>query len=306
MCVIFVVQGKRPTDEMVEKAWKKNDDGGGIAWREKVKTNAGKTELLVRWDKGIEDVEEMKRYCREAPLPFIAHFRIASCGGVKQELTHPFPIDENVPEMLKGQTGGYVLFHNGHWAKWGDYSMDMTIHLNKKTPKGAWSDSRAMAWAAGNYGNEVLNFIGEKCVIFSPTDLELFRKDWDMVDGVLCSNKYFVETHYYQGQTYPQTMCAFGSCTSKELVNGFCKLHRPKVSVITLPAETDEADVDDDTLPVITQPGTGGSSTVDPFAQLQALRTLRCRHKITREEFERRKAPLELMIRQTALAVVTH
>jgi hypothetical protein len=306
MCVIFVAKDTRPTDEMVEKAWKKNDDGFGIAWRERVKGRDGKTTLQVRWDKGIEDVELAKKYCREKPLPFIAHFRIASCGGIRPELTHPFAVDETVPELLNGQTGGYVLFHNGHWAKWGDYSMDMTIHLKTKVPKGAWSDSRAMAWAAAHYGNEVLNFIGEKCVVFSPTDLEVFRKDWEMIDGVLCSNNYFqTGTQGYYGNYRQRTMCKFGTCTREDITDGFCPVHVPKkaplVVVGTLPEEFEDAD-----LPVVRtgELGTGGSSTVDPFAFLDRMLAEK---RLSKNRYKKmRKKLAQDMLKQIPPVVVTH
>lgn len=321
MCVIAIVRDttKRPTEKMIEQMWETNDDGAGAAWREKCPDETGKKVLQVRWNKGIEDVEEMKKLARELPTPYILHFRIASCGGIKQELTHPFPIDEKVPEYLQGRTGGFVLFHNGHWGKWQDYSMDMTIHLKAKVPTGAWSDSRAMAWAAANYGNDVLNFIGEKCVIFSPTELEIFRKDWDLVDGVLCSNKHFEVRGHWQGTVnYSQRMCKFGNCTRRDLlVSGFCPVHEPKTVVVETKAETTITplqvneqgvlpDDSDDTLPVINavaQPG--GADAVDPFVQLQALRELRCRHKINRKQYDDKKRILEAQIKRMGPNPVT-
>lgn len=327
MCVIAIVRdpAKRPSEKMIEQMWETNDDGGGAAWREKCADETGKKVLQVRWNKGIESVEEMKELARTLPIPYILHFRIASCGGVRQELTHPFPIDEKVPEFLQGRTGGFVLFHNGHWGKWQDYSMDMTIHLRAKVPAGAWSDSRAMAWAAANYGNDVLNFIGEKCVIFSPTELEVFRKDWELVDGVLCSNKHFEIRQWNQtGHAYSQRMCKFGNCTRKDLNTlGLCPVHEAKPLVVipapnprvidttatVTPLRTNEEGVlpddsaDEDTLPLIpgavppvSQPG--GAGAVDPFVQLQALRELRCRHKINRREFDDRKRVLEAQIKK--------
>lgn len=319
MCVIMVIKDQRPTEKMVEDAWFTNDDFGGVAWRE-----GG----LVHWKKGIEDVEEMKALIAVLPTPFIAHFRIASSGAVIPELTHPMPIDEEVPLFLSGTTGGSVLFHNGTWGKWQDYSMDMTIHLRTaeggkiKIPKGPWNDTRTMAWAAAHYGPEVLNFIGEKCVVFGPEDLQVFRKDWDMVNGVLCSNKHFDRSWhqttgqgFYQGQQYSQTMCKFGSCTAKAGLDkdGRCVKHPLVATVKALPPASEELPVIDvQRLPneeghtQVDNQQPGGAGAVGPFAQLQALRELRCRHKITRAEFDRMKAPLEQLIKQTTQATIIH
>jgi hypothetical protein len=47
MCVIMAVKDVRPTVEMIENAWNSNDHGGGIAWREKIKTNGKVRRLCV-------------------------------------------------------------------------------------------------------------------------------------------------------------------------------------------------------------------------------------------------------------------
>lgn len=314
MCVIMVCKDdeKRPTEKMIEDAWFVNDDFGGVAWRE---------DGLVHWKKGIEDVETMKQLIAGLPVPFVAHFRIASSGPIVPELTHPIPVDEEVPLYLHGKTGGAVLFHNGTWGKWQDYSMEMTIHLRAegggkiKVPKGPWNDTRTMAWAAAHYGHEVLHFIGEKCVIFSPTELEVYRKDWDIVNGVLCSNKHFDRTWQqtsYGGNSSTSRYCKFGSCTATAGLDKDyrCPKH-PLVPVKALPPASEELPVIDvQRLPdeeghIPEQPG--GAGAVDPFAQLVALRQLRCRHKITRAEFDRRKAPLEQLIKQqTRETVIVH
>lgn len=303
----MVVRDKRPTEKMVADAWFTNDDFGGVAWR---------VDGLVHWQKGIENVETMQQLIAELPMPFVAHFRIASSGPVVPELTHPMPIDEQVPLFLKGTTGGSVLFHNGTWHKWQDYSLDMTVHLRAenggkiKIPKGPWNDTRTMAWAAAHYGPEVLNFIGEKCVVFGPTELEVFRKDWDLVNGVLCSNKHFDRSwHQTTGNgynvNYPSSMCKMGSCTAKANLDkdGRCPKHSliiPEVKMLlpgddTLPVIDVKMADEDGKIPDVAQPG--GAGAVDPFVQLQALRQLRCRHKLTRQEFDKRKKPFEEMIR---------
>ena len=183
----MIVSKNRPTPEMVEKAYHTNDHGGGVAWRENG---------LVKWKKGLV-VEEMQHFIKSLPLPFVAHFRIASSGGQSPMLCHPFPVEKQVDVALEGQTKSYVLFHNGHWGEWKSFTKETALRMGSKIPMGVWSDSRAMAWAAHNYGLGILDMIDEKCVAFSPTDLEVIKgSGWDEVDGVWCSNKHWNSSGY--------------------------------------------------------------------------------------------------------------
>lgn len=186
MCVIALVTKVRPKPEAVEKMFFSNDHGGGLAWREKDE----KTGLtIVRWKKGLEE-KEMQELIAELPIPFVAHFRIASCGAKSKELCHPFPIGKEATLALEGTTKGYVLFHNGHWTEWKTFTKETALKMGKPIPMGQWSDTRAMAWAAHNYGLGILEFIDEKVVAFGPNDLEVMRgSGWDEVDGIWCSNK---------------------------------------------------------------------------------------------------------------------
>jgi len=179
--VITVSAKERTTPEMVAKMFQANQHGAGIAWREGNQTI---------WKKGL-DLEEITELCAQVPLPYVAHFRVPSCGGPSLFLTHPFPIQKDVPLELEGSTKGNVLFHNGHWSAWKTTMLDASIRGNAKLPTGKWSDSRAMAWMAANYGIGMLEFIDEKAVVFGPTELELFgNQGWAKVgEGIWVSNK---------------------------------------------------------------------------------------------------------------------
>lgn len=220
MCVIFLAETKRPTDEMVERAYDSNPSGAGIAWREN---------NLVRWDKGL-DATQMKEYFRTLPLPMVGHFRIPTCGGARPSLCHPFPIEKGAPLDLSGQTRGYVLFHNGHWTRWKDTMMEAVVRHNLHAPAGKWSDSRAMAWSAAHFGLFTLDFIDEKALAFGPKDIEIFGKGWekagDAEHEIWVSNKHWEHTSrattYYgpggQGANFYSggTLCRFGVCKEKK------------------------------------------------------------------------------------------
>lgn len=184
MCVIAISDKERITEEMVRKMYSANDAGAGIAWREKVEGVP-----VVRWKKGLK-VEEIVELASSAPLPFIAHFRIPSCGGKSLTLTHPFPIEKNVRLLMEGTTQGHVLFHNGHWTQWKDKTLETAIRKGARLPSGKWSDSRAMAWIASFYGLGVLDMIDEKVVAFGPTTCEISGSGWAQIKpGIWASNR---------------------------------------------------------------------------------------------------------------------
>lgn len=183
MCVVCIVDKERPTPEQVDRMWGDNPAGAGIAWRE-----GG----YVRWRKGL-NLPEIQEAIASAPLQFVAHFRIPSSGGGSNVLTHPFPIDKEVPLALEGKTKGFVLFHNGTWSRWKECTMEAAARFKTKIPSGKWSDTRGMAWMAHHYGLGVLELIEEKCVAFGPNDFEIVKgvSGWTRVDGFWVSNTFW-------------------------------------------------------------------------------------------------------------------
>lgn len=224
MCVIMIASKTRPTEEMVERAFNSNKDGAGIAWKEKDR----KGELEVVYEKGIMELPRIAELCAKLPLPYVAHFRVASVGGVKAGLTHPFPITADVRLDLKGRTKGGVLFHNGHWGPWNEKALDAAIHSNNVIPAGSeWSDSRAMAWMTHIYGAGFMELLtSQKGVIMTPDDFDVFTGNgWDKINDVWCSNDFFWSGRRYNGghhnnhsSTNHSTghynkMCSIGKCT---------------------------------------------------------------------------------------------
>jgi hypothetical protein len=195
MCVILLAGNVRPTEEMVAKAWKANDDGGGVAWKEGLNRKGEPTpDTEVVFEKGIMNLDRMQELIATVPMPFAAHFRVASVGGVKPELTHPFIVSEDSPIQLSGRTKGALLMHNGHWGEWNTRLIDATINSNTHVPEGAeWSDSRALAWMSHLYGFNFMNLLqSQKGVIIWPEDFKVFSgPGWNKINNVWCSNDYF-------------------------------------------------------------------------------------------------------------------
>lgn len=170
----------------MDKMFNDNPSGAGVAWREKGK---------VKWVKGLE-IDDAKELIAKIPMPFVAHFRIPSCGGSNPHLCHPFPVDKTASLALEGTTGGYVLFHNGHWGPWQSTMMESVVRGNVKLPVGKWSDSRAMALLAAYHGLGFLEFINEKIFVFGPDDHEIFGSGWCKVDDIWVSNRFWENKGY--------------------------------------------------------------------------------------------------------------
>ena len=129
MCVILVGGEKRPTESMVARAFHRNDHGAGIAWLEPAADGEG-TEVVWKKDLNLEEIQDL---VKTVPLPFISHFRIASIGGVRAELTHPFEVGPEANNDIEGRTKLAVLFHNGTWGKWEDMVLTSAVKLDRKS-----------------------------------------------------------------------------------------------------------------------------------------------------------------------------
>lgn len=153
MCVAIVAESKLPDHKTLIKCEDANPDGGGIAWLDE-------ESHLVRWKKGlsateINDLIEAK----DIRPPCFIHFRIATAGGKDQSLCHPFPVTRRVSTELEG-TAARVLMHNGHWDGWSTRLLFGVISKESgKMPAGKWSDTRAMAYLVGRYGDQMMDLI---------------------------------------------------------------------------------------------------------------------------------------------------
>jgi hypothetical protein len=218
MCVIMIAAKERPSEEMINRAFDHNKDGAGIAWRETVERdlpNGQKERVVVaRWKKGL-DLPEVRALCAELPKPYVVHFRVASVGGVRKSLTHPFPIGPDATLDLEGTTEGLMLFHNGHWSQWADKMLDLAISSAEPIPMGEYSDSRAMAWMTNILGPGFMELMREqKGVLFGPDTLEVFTgtTGWERINDVWCSNDYFWKGKRVHGG-FTGKACSVGKCT---------------------------------------------------------------------------------------------
>jgi hypothetical protein len=221
VCVIAVCEKIRLSDapnDMLMKMFLTNKDGASIAWREKKKNGPAE----VCWEKGIDDVEAIRKLCAEKPLPYVVHFRIQTVGGIWPELCHPFPIDNDASTALTGRTRSSLLFHNGTFDKWKDAMLRAAENFKQRIPDGKFSDTRAMAWLADKYGENYLNFVEARGVIFGPEDTSILfgTGGWNLKDDVWVSNS------VWESKWENSSMCNFGPCRNKGLdKDGRCVEH---------------------------------------------------------------------------------
>jgi hypothetical protein len=222
MCVIMIVEkgDRRPTAQMLEKAWNVNGDGAGFAWRE----GKGEDKHVV-WKKGL-GFEDVVKLAETLPVPYVLHFRAASIGGVRPGLTHPFPIETNVPLDIEGKTKGYVLFHNGHWKEWDEAVREVALRSGTKIPLGKWSDTRGMAFICSVLGPGFMELLtDQRGVAFNAREIHVFTgKGWSHLNGIWCSNEIFMQKGRLQAEW---DMCDANGCYVRlNLDNdGRCPLH---------------------------------------------------------------------------------
>ncbi len=187
MCVIAVSPvGEKVAKEVFERMWEANDDGFGMMYRAR-----GGVAIV----KGIMDKDEAWELYDRLPegVPHVLHFRLATHGGVRPELTHPFVVDERSPIVEVGVVDKPVLAHNGIWQA-------HALKVKELKLKGPNSDSRTLAaWlgkvAAGKPIREVLKeayhdvVSAGRVVVMDPQAKEIYLVgNWIKEDGFFFSN----------------------------------------------------------------------------------------------------------------------
>ncbi len=187
MCVIVVSPiGEKVAADVFRRMWHVNDDGFGMFFR----TRDG-----VGVVKGIMSLEEAWDTYASMPdgTPHVIHFRLATHGGVRPELTHPFVVDERSPLYMRGVLQAPVLAHNGVWHLY-------SLRRPPKPLSGPESDSRVLAAYIGSLAQsrplrEVLyeryNEIASagRVVVVDPSQWRLYLLGhWEREGDLLFSN----------------------------------------------------------------------------------------------------------------------
>lgn len=181
MCVIVISPkaSNRPTLETLKACEASNRDGGGVAWLENGKPT---------YRKGV-DAEFIHDIMNLVSGPVVAHFRIATVGGVKPVLCHPFPISPSPSQALQGQHNA-LLFHNGTWSSW-EGTLNAVAKRHNIQLKGEFSDSRASALVASIAGLESLNKMGGKFCVIKSDGAWMFNGGFSRHEGNWYSNMWW-------------------------------------------------------------------------------------------------------------------
>lgn len=199
MCVIICVEnGEYPSKKTLKNAESVNNDGGSIAWLNKDGTKSYK--------KGIKSKEIHsiinKRLIPQGIETAIIHFRIASIGGVKKKLCHPFEISGKVElNMEHMNTTRDLLFHNGTWSEYAEVLVEYlkSVKTPQLIPRGEYSDSRIMAYLASKIGHKAMakQVKGwNKVAILTDKGIKRYGSNWCDVKNNKCSNNYFIPVKY--------------------------------------------------------------------------------------------------------------
>jgi len=190
VCVIAVSPtGEKVAREVFERMYRSNDDGFGMMYRAR-----GGVGIV----KGVHDEEEAWGVYSQLPegVPHVLHFRLATHGGVRPELTHPFVVSEESPIVEAGLVTEPVLAHNGVWSPHALRARELSL-------TGPVSDSRVLAaWlgklARGRPVGEVMGeryydvFMAGRVAVMDPATWKLHLVgDWIEEGPTLFSNESF-------------------------------------------------------------------------------------------------------------------
>lgn len=187
MCLVIASpSGKGISEEILQDAAQKNGDGAGLAWLDKNK---------IQFRKGLTVDELRDLLATEAKdKVWVAHFRIATVGGVTPALTHPFTIDERVSVDPSGEADA-VLFQNGTFSTWKDFLLQASATAKIRLPEPPWSDTRAVAFLCHVYGKHILSLLDNhsRFLVFDAKEPSTKRimlwGSWEDHDGFKFSNK---------------------------------------------------------------------------------------------------------------------
>jgi hypothetical protein len=197
MCIImYFPTGKNAKKETLATAFKNNPDGGGVMYYK------GDS---VMYQKGFMDFDTFYKFWETLPTntPRAVHFRIATSGKVSAGCCHPFPICDNLEQMLEpvGTPEKGCLMHNGIFSEYtpkdgllSPYSDTMFYNKDLIYPILPVIDNTSVIKLLGQMTSRVLLFLPDEVLRFG---------DWvqDKEQGFFASNSTY-ENYVY---TYPTT-----------------------------------------------------------------------------------------------------
>ena len=192
MClIIYNETGAAYTKDQIANAYDTNDDGVGIMWVED-----GEVQVL----KGLYSKEDTLKLMEQfVDVPHVIHFRMATHGGIKAELAHPFRASHD-------DADNHVwLMHNGIMHSMGEHEGESDTSAFARQVRQTCEDMDTTDVLFDEYHMETMEewIGGGNKVIFLRGDGELSilnRKAWTVDDddpAILYSNTYSIRPRYY-------------------------------------------------------------------------------------------------------------
>lgn len=114
MCIIIAKHAgsRMPAEDILRAAWRANPDGGGIMY-----ADAGKVHIVKGLMTFNNFAEQLRIICAGRDVEAMAivmHMRIATHGGVRPDLTHPWPLCSSGRQLRRlHSTAARGVAHNG-------------------------------------------------------------------------------------------------------------------------------------------------------------------------------------------------
>lgn len=190
MCVIcYIPKGtKLPNKERIKAMWDSNSDGGGLFWIANGQVHISKG--YFNFESFYKDILTVKDFDYELAI----HMRIATAGGISQNMCHPFPIS-NKKEDIFDLDGAYdsAIMHNGiipirNRAEYSDTAEFIVTNLYSRY----LNDRRFYKHFSDKSRRKLENAIGGSRMLFFGGDgsIEMVGS-WSEKDGCYYSNLNF-------------------------------------------------------------------------------------------------------------------
>lgn len=117
MCVIIYKDAGKdvPSRKLLKRCWDANPHGAGIAIS--LKDMVFFTRGLMSFDDLLKELLELDERFNLREHRLLIHLRYGTSGGIRPEMTHPFPVEGEELTSLKGWAK-VVLAHNGIIKGW--------------------------------------------------------------------------------------------------------------------------------------------------------------------------------------------
>ena len=199
MCIIVYKPAEAPFPDrtVLDTCFLNNSDGAGYMYAVNGRVYIKKG--FMSFDALMKSLKHTRKQCGDK-IPYVLHFRIATQGGAKPELTHPYPLSEEMADLKRlNSTSDIGIAHNGIISltasnkKDIDYNDTMTFITDYLSliirDKGYWKDPATV---------ELINRLADSklAILDGSGHCELIG-DFKEDDGIYYSNYTYLYSNSY-------------------------------------------------------------------------------------------------------------